>query len=160
MEDEDYRMFELNGTHLKVFRDGRIHSLHNRRKTWTKRKYTLNKDGYYQLSIGLETLKVHNVISLCYLGERQEEYQIDHVNNVRTDNRLENLQYLPKIDNIRKRKMNCNGRPIKGYSKNGNKYEARIIHLGQNIYLGRYDNEEDARQAYIDAKLKYHNVIV
>ena len=28
------------------------------------------------------------------------------------------------------------------------------------MYLGMFKKQEDARQAYVDAKLKYHNVIV
>ena len=94
-----------------------------------------------------------------FLGIKPEGYQTDHINNIRTDNRFENLQYLTKIDNDRKRCL-CNGKPIKGYRKMGDKYKARIKHLGKNIHLGTYETEEDARKAFVEAKLKYHNVIV
>ena len=51
------------------------------------------------------------------------------------------------------------GRNIKGYTltKNGT-YKARITVDNKKIYLGYYDTEEEARKAYIDAKLKYHNI--
>ena len=52
------------------------------------------------------------------------------------------------------------GKPIKGYRKEGNKYKATIAHLRTKIHLGMFEKEEDARRAYVDAKLKYHNVIV
>ena len=159
MEDEDFRTMELNGSHLKVFRDGRIHSFDSRLNKWTNRKYTLSETGYYRVDIRRKTLFVHNVITLCYLGMKPEGYQTDHINNNPLDNRFENLQYLPQVDNQRKRVM-CNGKPIKGYRKVGNKYEANIGHLNKTIIIGYFEKEEDARRAYVDAKLKYHNVIV
>ena len=132
MEDEDFRTMELNGSHLKVFRDGRIHSFNNLRNKWTNRKYALTA-GYYRLNIRRKYVFVHNVITLCYLGIKPEGYQTDHINNNPLDNRFENLQYLPQVDNQRKR-FRANGKPIKGYRKEGNKYEAKIVHLGEYIY--------------------------
>ena len=90
---------------------------------------------------------------------KPEGYQTDHINNNPLDNRFENLQYLPQVDNQRKILM-MNGKQIKGYRKVGNKYEANIGHLNKTIIIGYFEKEEDARRAYVDAKLKYHNVIV
>jgi len=92
------------------------------------------------------------------LGEKPEGYQTDHINSIRTDNRLENLQYITPQQNTQKRKT-MNGRNVKGYSltKNG-KYDAQIKVDYKTFHLGAYDTEEEARQAYKDAKLKYHNI--
>ena len=164
MEDEDYRIMVLNDSTIKVFRDGRIHSLFkykDGRERWNVRLFGLNK-GYPCLMIGSNNkrahLYVHNVITLCYLGEKPFGYQTDHINSIKTDNRLENLQYITLQQNIQKRKM-MNGRNIKGYSlkKNGT-YRAEIKVDNKKFYLGSYDTEEEARQAYITAKLKYHNI--
>ena len=165
MEDEDYRIMVLNDTTMKVFRDGRIHTFHNRRKTWVDRKFRLRKDGYFDFGTGSHSKEtyqhhtVHGVVALCYLGEKPDGYQVDHINNIRTDNRLENLQYISLIDNDRKRLNYKVGQPIKGYSitKYG-RFRARLIHYGKHIDLGTYDTEEEARQAYIDGKLKYHGI--
>ncbi len=74
------------------------------------------------------------------------------------DNRVENLQYITPQQNNQKRKT-INGRIVKGYylTKYGT-YEAQITVDCKKIYLGSYDTEEEARQAYTDAKLKYHNI--
>ena len=167
MEDEDYRVMVLNNTTMKVFRDGRIHTFHNRRKTWTDRKFRLREDGYYDFGTGTHKFgtynhyRVHQIIALCYLGVKPDGYQVDHINNIKTDNRLENLQYLPTIDNYRKRLDHKKGQPIKGYSKtkSGN-YLARIKHYGKIIDLGTYGTKEEARQAYVEGKLKYHGVVL
>jgi len=165
MEDEDYRIMVLNDSTIKVFRDGRIHSLFKHkdgRERWTDRAFVLNKDGYPCVWIGSRKNHknhfVHNVITLCYLGEKPQGYQTDHINSIKTDNRLENLQYITPQQNNQKKKT-INGRNIKGYflTKYG-KYRASITVDNKKISLGTYDTEEEARQVYIDAKLKYHNV--
>ena len=162
MEDEDYRVMVLNNTTMKVFRDGRIHTFHNQRKTWTNRKFGLSADGYYHFTIGnpAKNYYVHVVVALCYLGEKPEAHEVDHINHISADNRLENLQYLTHIDNDRKRLVHKKGQPIKGYTKRGNRFESSIGHYGKSIYLGSYDTKEEARQAYIEGKLKYHGVVV
>ena len=164
MEDEDYRIMVLNDSTIKVFRDGRIHTLFKHkdgRERWTDRLFTLSR-GYPRVMIGSNNQRahffVHNVITLCYLGEKPLGYQTDHINSIRTDNRLENLQYITLQQNYQKRKT-VNGRNIKGYTlkKNG-KYRAQITLDNKSFHLGYYHTEEEARQVYIDAKLKYHNV--
>ena len=165
MEDEDYRVMVLYDTTIKVFRDGRIHTLFQRKngtERWTDRAVVLS-NGYPYVLLGSKKNKrvnysVHNVIALCYLGEKPQGYQTDHINSIRTDNRLENLQYITPQQNTQKIKM-INGRDVKGYSltKYGT-YRASITVDYKKISLGCYDTEEEARQVYVDAKLKYHNV--
>ena len=164
MEDEDYRVMVLNDTTMKVFRDGRIHTLFkykDGREKWTVSVFRLH-NGYPHVFISSKNKKVHyfvhNVIALCYLGEKPLGYQTDHINSIRADNRVENLQYITPQQNNQKRKT-INGRIVKGYylTKYGT-YEAQITVDCKKIYLGSYDTEEEARQAYTDAKLKYHNI--
>ena len=165
MEDEDYRVMVLNDTTMKVFRDGRIHTLFkykDGREKWRDRVFSLSHNGYPHVFISSKNKKVHyfvhNVIALCYLGEKPLGYQTDHINSIKTDNRLENLQYITQQQNIQKIKTR-NGRDVKGYTlkKNG-KYVAQITVDYKSLNLGCYHTEAEARQAYIDAKLKYHNV--
>jgi len=165
MEDEDYRVMVLNDTTMKVFRDGRIHTLFKRkngRERWRVRAFNLTQDGYPRVFVGSNKnhkhYLVHNVIALCYLGEKPEGYQTDHINSIKTDNRLENLQYITQQQNIQNRKT-MNGRNVKGYhlTKYGT-YKAKITVDNKKIHLGSYHTEEEARKAYLDGKLKYHNI--
>lgn len=166
MEDEDYRIMVLNDTTMKVFRDGRIHTYDKHHKKWTDRKFQEGSHGgYYEFGTGSKYkgnhkhYSVHGVVALCYLGEKPVGYETDHINGNHHDNRLENLQYITKIDNDRKRLYHKKDELIKGYSitKYG-KFRARLRHYGKYIDLGSYDTEDEARQAYVDAKLKYHKV--
>ena len=164
MEDEDFRVMVLNDTTMKVFRDGRIHTLFkykDGREKWNVRVFRLH-NGYPCVFIGSRKNKranyfVHNIISLCYLGEKPNGYQTDHINSIRADNRLQNLQYITPQQNTQKRKT-MNGRNVKGYTLKNGKYVAKITVDYKKFYLGSYDTEEEARQTYLNAKLKYHNV--
>lgn len=47
---------------------------------------------------------VHRIVYETFVGDIPEGYEIDHVNSVRDDNRLINLQLLTHVENIRKSK--------------------------------------------------------
>ena len=76
---------------------------------------------------------------------------LDHINRNKIDNKICNL----RISNTQKNAFNLNS---KGYSwsKNAKKWEAKIMLDGKNIYLGLFNTEEEAKNAYLEAKKKYH----
>ena len=47
-------------------------------------------------------LRIHRIVYQEFVGPIPQGMEIDHISNVKTDNRLENLQMLTKKDNIRK----------------------------------------------------------
>lgn len=46
--------------------------------------------------------RVHRIVWETFNGTIPEGYEIDHINSVRDDNRLENLQLLTPLENVRK----------------------------------------------------------
>ena len=76
---------------------------------------------------------------------------VDHINNNSLDNRIENLRILTQQENTF-------NRIAKGYcwSKQKNKWRARIVINDNEIHLGLFTEEADARNAYLEAKEKYH----
>lgn len=76
---------------------------------------------------------------------------IDHINRIRNDNRFINLRDVNTQKNGFNRKAN-------GYTfvKKTQKYKAAIGINYKQVYLGHYDTEEEASQAYLDAKKIYH----
>jgi len=78
--------------------------------------------------------------------------QLDHINRVKDDNRICNLR-------VATHQQNQWNNDAKGYSwsKELKKWKARIKINHQEIYLGLFNTEEEARDAYIIAKEKLHN---
>lgn len=98
-----------------------------------------------------QTISMHRVI----LGLKPGDGKItDHINRNGLDNRELNLRIVTNQQN------HFNQKNTKGYSwnKKDKKWEAYIGINGKNIYLGSFDDEKDACKAYLEAKMKYHNV--
>jgi hypothetical protein len=76
---------------------------------------------------------------------------IDHINGIKTDNRILNLREVTKQQNAFNTKA-------KGYTlhKPSGGLRASIMLNGKRIGLGYFTNEEDAHNAYLEAKKKYH----
>jgi hypothetical protein len=80
-----------------------------------------------------------------------EFYELDHININTLNNRICNLRISNRIQQNQNRKS-------KGYywDKENNKWKSEIKVDVKRIHLGRFNTEEEARQAYIEAKEKYH----
>ncbi len=76
---------------------------------------------------------------------------IDHINRVKNDNRIINLREVTQQEN----NFNTNA---KGYSwhKRQKKWQASIRKDYKVIHLGCFEIEEEARNAYLEAKKIYH----
>jgi len=88
---------------------------------------TSNKDGYKRVWLNGKKYLLHRVLYEKFIGIIPDKMVVDHINNIRDDNRLENLQLLTYKDNTRKqlkRKDNTSGHT--GISKNGNNWQVRI----------------------------------
>jgi hypothetical protein len=113
---------------------------------------------------------VHHLVMEAFVGPRPGGLQINHKNGIKTDNRLENLEYITASQNIRHamamglmEKVRGYRKPdTKGYSFIDGRYEAVIQVAGKCVYLGRYDTPEEATAAYrkaLAALPEHHRVI-
>jgi len=158
MEDEDYRIITLNDNTIKCFRDGRIHTMFKRtnqygkKGEWIERTTKPVNKGYIRLRIGKKMYFAHRLIMMAFVGESDQE--VDHINRIKTDNRFENLRYCTTSENSLNRDWVDNA---KGYYSFRNKWQSRIHINGKQKHLGCFDTEEDARQAYLDARDKRQN---
>ena len=119
---------------------------------WKEVSSNKSKYGYIRIHIGDNTYQYHRIIAFLFLGLNiyDTSKEVDHINHIRDDNRLENLRIVNRVQNQWNRSND------KGYCKKNNKYVTRITINKKRIYIGSYDTEEEAHQAYLDAKQKYH----
>ena len=84
--------------------------------------------------------------------------QIDHINGVRDDNRLENLRSVSHAENLKNQKVrsdNNSGHVGVIWRPNRFKWEAQIRVDNRLVYLGRFFSKDDAIAARKAAEVKY-----
>jgi hypothetical protein len=117
------------------------------------------KDGYYQVFHHGKIFLWHRLVWNFFKGEIPKGLQVDHMNNMRYDNRISNLQLLLCKYNARKRlkqSNNTTGYPGVCFDKRKQKFRSQIKTDGCTKYLGAFDNPEEAYKVYLAAKTKYH----
>ena len=64
-------------------------------------KETVNKDGYHQIGLHGKTYGIHRIVALQWIENDDVEHkiQVDHINHIRDDNRIENLRWVTPSDN-------------------------------------------------------------
>lgn len=113
-----------------------------------------HKDGYLAIQIGAKKYLAHRLAWLYVYGVFPAK-EIDHINGVRTDNRMVNLREVTKSKNQQNRALR-NGRLGVDFHKAANRWRARITVEGTCILIGHFGTKEAAQQAYLDAKRVVH----
>ncbi len=113
--------------------------------------------GYRIVKLNNKPYSVHRVIFLYHHGYLPE--QIDHINNKKDDNRIENLRACNNAENQQNQglcKVNTSG--VKGVSwyKATKKWVACIYTNGKNKNLGYYSDINQAKDAAIKERNKLH----
>lgn len=129
---------------------------------WREVDNTANQNGYNSINIDNKMILRHRLIAFCFLGlqnidgETGQDNQIDHIDANRLNNSVDNLRIVTNQEN------HFNQPTAKGYyfHKSHNKFLAKIKLDGKTIFLGYFDKEEDAKQAYLNAKPIYHIIPV
>ncbi len=97
-----YAYYIILGVTYKVSDSGEIFSNY-RKKGWIKRKTQINKKGYESISFGSKQghcgKLVHRVVWEAFNGLIPDNLTINHKNEIKTDNRLSNLELLSNKDN-------------------------------------------------------------
>lgn len=110
---------------------------------------------YIQVGISSKKYQAHRVIWKMIHGT--EPPQIDHVNNVGTENWLDNLREATNQQNGSNVRKHKDGKsPLKGVHKHKRKWVASIGHNYKVIYLGLFDTPEEAHAAYSNAAAELH----
>lgn len=114
-------------------------------------KWRLGSKGYAirtfkDVSGKKRTLSMHRVIM-----DAPPRTETDHINGDRLDNRKANLRICSTMENQRNRGIQVNSTTgFKGVSphKASGKYEGKIGHKKEKIYLGLFSSPEEAARAY------------
>jgi len=158
LRNVDYKIIKLNDTKLQVFKNGFICRLFGKR--WNKHYWKPvknsgnNIEGYNQIRLNNKLYLRQRIMGYTFfnLDINDLTKYMDHKNNNRLHNDIENLRIVSCEQN------QYNRYNTKGYTyiKKNDRYISNIRVNKKNYYLGCYKTPEEARQAYLQAKEKYH----
>ena len=112
----------------------------------------MKSDGYIMRMVDGKPVHEHRIVWEKHNGPIPKGMQIDHINRVRDDNRIENLRLVTPQQN------HFNRSGVKGFNwdKKRNKWRSYIYLNGKMINLGRSNCMLDARAKYLRAKKELH----
>jgi hypothetical protein len=130
---------------LNYRRTGKIHDL----------KCVKHNSGYYYVNLvnnkGIKKVFfIHQLMGMSFLGftPNRHELVVDHINNKKTDNRLENLQIITHRENCTKDKKRNLPTGVGFLPKRKKSYNSRIRINGKRVSLGYFLTPEEASEAY------------
>lgn len=131
---------------------------HNRWKSGGKVGF-LNTSGYIEAGVDNAYYQISH-LAWIYVHGDADFLEIDHINGIKTDNRISNLRPSNRAmncQNIRKPQSNSkSGYLGVSFHKSSNKWVAQISFSGKKIHIGCFDSPEKASEAYINKKREIH----
>ena len=116
-------------------------------------------DGYHQISIDGTMKKVHRVLYEKFHGQIPDKMDIDHINRVKTDNRISNLRLVTKTQNQQNRvgvqANNKSGYKGVSWCRRSKKWMAQIRVNTKTKFLGYYTDPKEAAKVYNQNATKY-----
>ncbi len=120
----------------------------------------VTSSGYRYISVYGRQYAAHRLAWLYTHGDWPLG-EIDHINGVKTDNRISNLRDCSTSENQQNRRRAQSNNLSSGllgvtFHKQVNRWSANISLKGKHNHLGLFDNPEKAHVAYIKAKADFH----
>jgi hypothetical protein len=134
--------------------------------TWKKKRGRVNSGdecgsitgkGYQRIRLNHKNYMAHRMAWLIVYGQLPSE-QIDHMNRVKSDNRIINLRELTNMENVQNKLIAhiTNKTGMLGVYVQGGRYRAAIEHDGKRVNLGMFDTAAEASDAYLAKKRELH----
>ena len=123
---------------------------------------SLTKVGYISIRINGIPYLAHRLAWFYVHGEFPAGV-IDHINQIKNDNRIANLRSVTQVENGKNRKVrSVNKTGINGvrFCNDGRKnpWNARVMHKGKNLSLGHFKTLEEATKTREDWDQKFWNL--
>jgi hypothetical protein len=115
--------------------------------------------GYLKISIKNKLYLAHRIAWFLHYGEMPGGI-IDHINQIKTDNRICNLRicsYTENLYNSKTNAKNTSGHRGVYWNIQAKRWTAKINNQKKQIHLGNYKSKNDAIAAYRTAAIKISN---
>lgn len=120
-------------------------------------KQFLDNKGYFMVGLYKDgkksTKKVHVIVAESFLNHKPDgtlTKVVDHINNIKSDNSVDNLQIISNRENSSKDRSGYSSKYVGvSWNRKRNKWEAYITINGKKKNLGLFDNEKEAHKEYL-----------
>ena len=102
------------------------------------------RQGYLVVVYKKKMYYQHRLAFLYMTGKDPGDKQVDHINQIKDDNRWENLRLVTNEQNAWNRSM-----ASKGYQEINGRFYPTISFKGKKLSLGGYDTAEEATHVYL-----------
>tara|TARA_R110002096_G_scaffold60682_2_gene151136 strand:+ start:52 stop:504 length:453 start_codon:yes stop_codon:yes gene_type:complete len=144
-----------NYSNYKIYRNGDVENI----KTKRILKPTINSCGYKIVSLVNNKKKknflIHRLLGLCYIENPENKLCVDHINRIRSDNRLKNLRWATYRENSLNASLRKDNKLKEKYifiQKNGYVLDIPYLKISKYFSTKEYDLEyvKIIRDAIID----------
>lgn len=156
--DKSTGEFFWNHRSLKWFDSDRIYKCWNSRWAGKPAMNAIDSHGYNISHVAKYRVCAHRAVWAFHYGDWPDG-AIDHINGIKSDNRIENLRLATVSQNQHNRGLQVNNTSgYKGVSfhKQTGKWRSVIWKGGKRLSLGLYFDPKDAHLAYSCACVRYH----
>jgi len=138
-----------------IFRNGAVLSKGNIYNKPKFLKHSLRPNGYHVVNLrdgkgGGRPCFIHRLIAEHYIPNQENKPFIDHINRIRTDNRICNLRWATSKEN----NNNMSERSINKNTKTGHKFISKTK-KGYRVQINRNDLKVRKRFKSLDEAIKY-----
>ena len=130
----------------RVFQDGRIWS--HARLPGKFLKSHNNGRGYFHVTLCRDSvakkMKVHRLVAMAYIENPDNKPDVDHINQVRTDNRVENLRWATHQENMENKGM---------YNNNKSGHKSICYEKRDDIWKFQKNINGERHQKYFETKI-------
>lgn len=121
---------------------------------------TPDKDGYYRCGLSkkgkVSNYFVHKLVAICFLGDRPDNFQVNHIDGNKNNNKVSNLEYCTMRDNITHKNTKNGVKKFGIRELPSGRFQARIRYGKDCISIGSYDTKKEAYYAYYVKYIELH----
>ena len=134
-----------------IYPDGRIWSNYRKRGACIFLKNAVHRKGYHQVALWRDKkrkmCKVHRLVAQTFIPNPDNKPEVDHINRIRHDNRVENLRWATvkeQCENKGKQSNNKSGHTNISYAKDKKKRWSFAKVINKKSYQKRFETKIEA----------------
>ena len=144
-------LYDLKGYEglYKINKNGDVYGV--KRKKYMKQ--TINYAGYYCIELCKNSKRkrntIHRLLALQFIDNPNNYSFVDHIDNNRQNNNLDNLRWITHSGNMRNKILKNKSGFSCVYLRPSGRFRVQIMINKKRITLGTYDTPEEAHAVYL-----------